>query len=71
VEALLLATNELVWGSFDPVSGNVTLHNQTQPTAEELINFAVVETLKNRGVVYVLESDVQIGDAGVAALLRF
>jgi hypothetical protein len=71
VEALFLASDEPAWGEFDPATGRVTRHQEAEHTSEELLNLAVVQTLKQGGVVYAVESNVLLDNVAVAALLRF
>jgi hypothetical protein len=70
VDALFLATDDPIWGNFDLVTGLVTIDSEAQPTGEELLNFALVQTLKNSGTVYAAESHELMNNAPVAALLR-
>jgi hypothetical protein len=71
VDALFLTTGDPAWGSFEPASGVVTMHEVAQPADEELLNFAVVHTLQNGGAVYAGDPHELIDNIPVAALLRF
>lgn len=70
VGALFLATGDPVWGSFDLATGIATIHSEAQPADEELLNFALVQTLRNGGAVYAAEPHEIGNNAPVAALLR-
>jgi hypothetical protein len=69
VEALFLATASQAWGSFDPATGEVLVNPDGKANGEELLNLAVVYTLRNSGVVYAVEPQALTDQA--AALLRF
>jgi len=70
VRYLFLASTGERWGVFDPPE-NVHLHATREAGDDELLNLAVVLTIRNGGQVYtVLPSELPVG-AEIAALLRF
>jgi hypothetical protein len=71
VDTLFVATADPLWGIFDPATEVAEIHPDRQPADEELLNFAVVQTLQNRGLVYSAEPQELSDNAPVAALLRY
>lgn len=59
------------WGSFDPESNAVELHEDWQPGDYDLADFSCAHTFLNGGAVYVLEAQVMPTDEAVAALFRY
>jgi hypothetical protein len=71
VDTLFVTRDEPTWGSFDPESGEVVLHDEPGASSEDLLDLASVHTLAKGGTVYpVAASDVP-ADAPAAAILRF
>jgi hypothetical protein len=71
VETLFIAASAQVWGSFDPASGELMVHNEAEPAAEELLNLAALYTLQNGGMVYPEEPSANLDGAPATALLRY
>ena len=59
------------WGHFDEKNGRVLLDKEQTLENEDLLNFAVVQTILNSGQVFVLEPDEIPGDGELAAILRY
>jgi hypothetical protein len=71
VATLFLADGEQRWGRFDPALNTVSPGTPATPDAEELLNLAAVQTLRNGGTVHVL-APASMPIAGVlAALYRY
>jgi hypothetical protein len=68
VEVLFVPKGRHRWGSFDPETGEITVHEERQPGDEDLLDFAAMHTLANNGNVYVIPSE-QMPDAGPAAAI--
>jgi hypothetical protein len=66
VETLFVARGQKVWGTIDPQSGSVALHEKEQPADEDLMDYAAAHTLLNGGTVYTLDP-TQIPERCVAA----
>lgn len=49
VDSLVVAADELVWGSFDEENGTLTARSRPEADDEELLNYAAVETLAKGG----------------------
>jgi Bacterial archaeo-eukaryotic release factor family 7 len=71
VEALFLAIGQQQWGSFDPVSGALALHEGVSPRGSELLNQAVGQTLRHGGTVYAVNQQQMPEGAALAAILRY
>lgn len=66
VEALLVRRGAEVWGEYDLEANRV--HREGE---QELVNYAIRQTLGNSGQVYVMDEKEMPTDAEVAAILRY
>jgi hypothetical protein len=64
VETLLVALGRQSWGRFDPATGQLHQHEQTEPGDEDLLNLAAVHTLLRRGAVFMPWSQTRSPAAG-------
>jgi hypothetical protein len=71
VESLFVAGETQRWGTFDPATSHVQLHDESQPDEEELVDLAVRYTLLNGGMAYTLDEEEMPAALPVAALLRY
>lgn len=71
VDTLLLANGAQCWGTFEPNSETLTLHNVAQPYDNELINLTAIHTLRHGGQIYALAPEQVPGAALCAAILRY
>jgi hypothetical protein len=72
VEALFVALDERRPGAFDKKSNRVTIANEDDPAAEDLLDLAAVETIINGGRVYATKRErMPEAHAAVAAILRY
>ncbi len=71
VDTLFARVGEHRWGTFDPESGRVTVHDEYQPGDEDLLDLAAVNTYLNGGVVHALKEEDMPADAVLAATYRF
>jgi len=71
VEALFVALGLQRWGSFDPDTNAVELHEKAEPGDEDLLDFAAVHTLSNGGAVYAVELGKVPDGAPLAAVFRY
>ena len=72
VEALFVTLDERRSGVFDTKNNQVTITNDDDPAAEDLLDLAVVETIKNGGRVYATKSERMPEEhAAIAAILRY
>jgi hypothetical protein len=66
VEALLVRRGAEVWGEYDLEANQVRKEGE-----QELVNYAIRQTLANSGQVYVFSEDDMPADTEVAAILRY
>lgn len=66
VDTIFTPPNIQLWGRFIPEGHQVVTHKEAEPGDEELINLAVVHTLKNNGAAYLVGPEAST----VAAILR-
>lgn len=71
VDAVVVATDEAVWGRFDDASGAVTVHNRPQRDDDELLNEIVTETLRKGGRAFAMPKQAMPLQAPVVATLRY
>jgi protein required for attachment to host cells len=71
VDALLIASDEDLWGRFDEESNTVTARGTPEQDDEDLLNFAALWTLSNGGRVHALKREHLPRQALAAASLRY
>lgn len=71
VDSLFVALNEYSWGHYDPETNDVAYHEPDQRNGEDLLDFAVVQTLRNGGSVYAVDAGDLPGETAIAAVLRY
>jgi hypothetical protein len=71
VETLFVTVGLQKWGSFDPDTNVVHLHEEAEPGDEDLLDFAAVQTLLNSGTVYAVDSEKVPDEALLAAVFRY
>lgn len=71
IELLFVVPDFQQWGTFDPSTDEIHLHKKYKSGDEDLLEFAVIQTLLNGGIVYVVEPE-KMPDAGsLAAVFRY
>jgi hypothetical protein len=71
VAALMLAEGRYCWGSYDPESDTVSIHQREQIGVEDLLDFTAMHTLSNKGEVFVVQPDQLPKGAAMAAVFRY
>lgn len=72
VEVLFVDKNAKQWGTFDESKIDVKLENEHKPGNQDLLDFAVVQTLLNGGTVYAVDTEeLPEGNTPVAAIFRY
>jgi len=71
IDLLFVAVGVQRWGTFAPDTNVVQLHQKAEPGDEDLLDFAAMHTLLNRGIVYAVEPGKVPDDAPLAALFRY
>lgn len=71
VDILFTAAGSRRWGAFDPGSGEVELHEEAEFGDDDLLDFAAVQTLLNKGTVYVPDPEDVPDGSVVASVFRY
>ncbi len=71
VETLLVGLGRRIWGRFDPETGETERADAQAPDSEDLINRAVVESLRHGAAVCALPPCDMPHNASLAAVFRF
>jgi Bacterial archaeo-eukaryotic release factor family 3 len=71
VDTLFVAVGEQRWGTADPQTLQVRIHDQPQPGDEDLLDRAAVHTLLTSGSVFAVPPQQVPGPGPAAALLRY
>lgn len=71
VDRLIVALGVQTWGSFDPQSNLVEMHTHPEQEDEDLLQFAAIHTLLNRGTVFAVQRDQVPNQGLIAAILRY
>jgi len=71
VEGLFVAADKQQWGTFDPETGEVTLHDEQQPGDRDLLGLAAVHTMLNEGWLFVVDREQVPNGAPAAAVFRY
>jgi hypothetical protein len=71
IELLFISPDFQQWGTFDPDTSEIHMHKKEKPNDEDLFELVTIQTLLNKGTVYVVEPE-HMPDAGsVAAVFRY
>ena len=71
VAMLFVAVGLQQWGTFDPETNTVRVHEEAEPGDEDLLDSAAVQALLNSGTVYAVEPEKVPDGASLAALFRY
>jgi hypothetical protein len=71
VDVLFIPLGVQVWGSFDPKSGAILLHDKERPGDQDLLDLAAIYTLMQGGKVYAVKKDQVPGGVSAAAIFRY
>jgi Bacterial archaeo-eukaryotic release factor family 7 len=71
VDVLFVAIGVQRWGSFDPDTDAVHWHDKAEPSDEDLLDFAAIQTFLNGGTVYAVEPENVPDDRHLAAIYRY
>lgn len=71
VESLFVATDQEQWGTFDPMTGTLQIHQQAEPGDKYLLDLAATQTLLHAGAVYAVEQAQMPDEAPLAAVFRY
>ncbi|MFM8273604.1 MAG: hypothetical protein ACKODX_14940 [Gemmata sp.] len=68
VETLFVAQGQHLWGTLDPLAGDIELHEKHEIGDEDLINVAAIHTLRHGNSVFALPLDGMPGGGALAAI---
>lgn len=71
VESLFVAVGVHRWGRYDAQHGEVSLNDEEEPGAEDLLDLAALQTFLNGGTVYAVAPDEMPECEPLAAILRW
>jgi len=71
VETLFVPSDHAVWGRFDAAGGRARIHASRRRGDEDLLDRAVVETLRTGGTVVPLAQERLPGGGPLAAIMRY
>ena len=71
IETLFVDVHALQWGSYNPQTTTVELHEASKAGDSELLDEAAVQTLSTRGTVYSVEHDLVPSGNCAAAVFRY
>ncbi len=71
VDTLFVAFGVQQWGTFDPETAEVHLHEQAEPGDQDLLDLAAFYTIVNSGTVYVIEPEQVPDNAPLTAVFRY
>jgi len=71
VESLFVAVDQEQWGSFDPATETLQIHELVEPGDEDLLDLAATQTLLHGGAVYAVEQAQMPAGVPLAAVFRY
>lgn len=71
VDTLFVPVGVQIWGTVDPDTGEVEVHQERRPGDEDLLDRAAVATMFTSGTVHTVDASDVPGPGPAAALLRY
>ncbi|MDQ6644476.1 MAG: hypothetical protein M3Y76_08505 [Chloroflexota bacterium] len=71
VASLFIARDQEQWGTFDPATDTLQIHEQAEPGDEDLLDLAATQTLLHGGLVYAVEQTSMPDEAPLAVVFRY
>lgn len=71
IAQLFALKGEHIWGTFDEMNNQLTMHSAQQDSDECLVDKSVIKTLLNGGEVFLLTEDKMPGRSKLAAIMRY
>jgi hypothetical protein len=71
VDTLFVAPGVRMWGRYEPDDGAVEIHDEREPTDEDLLDVAAGRTLAQGGTVFAVPPEEVPDSAPAAAILRY
>ena len=71
IELLFISPDFQQWGTFDPDTSEIHIHRKAKSNDEDLFELVTIQTLLNKGTVYVVEQEHMPDPGSVAAVFRY
>ncbi|MBW4678646.1 MAG: hypothetical protein KME19_00840 [Microcoleus vaginatus WJT46-NPBG5] len=71
VEELFVAVGVQQWGTFNPDTNTIEIHQEAEVGDDDLLNSAAIQTILNGGTVYAVEPEKVPAEAPLAAVFRY
>jgi hypothetical protein len=71
LESLFVSVGVQQWGTYNPETDEVEMHKKEHPGDQDLLDFAAVHCLSNKGLVFAVEPNRMPDDSPAAAILRY
>jgi len=71
VDTLFVTLDHQQWGTFDPATNEVDVHQDAEAGDNDLLDTAAVQTLLNGGTVYAVQREQMPAETYLAAVLRY
>jgi len=71
LESLFVSVGVQQWGTYDPETDEVILHEKETHGDQDLLDFAAIHCLSNKGTVFAVEPNRMPDDSSAAAILRY
>jgi hypothetical protein len=71
IELLLISPDFQLWGIVNPDTSEIHIHDKENPGDEDLFELVTVQTLLNKGTVYIVDPGEMTGPGSVAAVFRY
>lgn len=71
VDTLFVTLDDHQWGSFDPQTGLVQIHENAEEHDDDLLDFVAAQTILNRGAAYACQPEEMPDQSPVAVIYRY
>jgi hypothetical protein len=71
IDTLFVTLGHQQWGTFDPATNEVHMHQDHKAGDNDLLDTAAVQTLLNGGTVYAVQREQMPAETSLAAVLRY
>ncbi len=71
VDVLFVDVGSRRWGTFDPSTAEIHLHKEAEAGDRDLLDFAAVQTLLNKGTVYAVDAEEIPERVPMASVFRY
>lgn len=71
IDTLFVAIGIEKWGRFNPESNQIVIHEKSEASDIDLLDFSATQTLNHSGIVYALETENIPNQSIIAAIFRY